>query len=290
MELPLLATIRSFRVGVARRWKRGGTTALAYVGALWLLAEISMAAFPQLGTYIEAHQTAYLLIMGALAAWGFLSQTFEPRAVDFVIPTTDTTLSVTFGDLFSRRDEDLLINANVFFDSQLGQVVDQGSVYGGFISTFFGGDAARLRQELDSALAGHQGTPTQRAIDPKMHYPVGTTVALPIGPSRAYVFAFAETDLTAAAKASSTVPDLWSALTQALRFATQTGNGRALAIPLVGNGRSGLNLKPQDILRLIVLCIIVSSRTNALPKRVTIVVPDACFDKLDLVEIKRDWR
>lgn len=287
----VLATfIRSLKVGLSRRWKRGLVSALAYVGGVWLITEVVMAALPQFVAYIESKQVEYLIAMAVVGGIGFFSSIYEPASVQITIPTTDTTLRVLFGDLFDQRDDDLLINANIYFDSQLGQVVSAQSVYGGFIERHYASDGPRLRRDLDAALAGRQGTTTARAILPNVSYAVGTTIELPLGASRAFIFAFATTDLTAAAKASSTIPDLWTSLSDALRYAAHNGNGRPLAVPLVGNGRSGLNLKPQDLLRLIVLCIIVASRNHALPKQLTIVVPEECFEKLDLLEIKRDWQ
>jgi hypothetical protein len=46
----------------------------------------------------------------------------------------------------------------------------------------------------------------------------------------------------------------------------------------------------NTLLRLIVLALVDFGRKVGLPKQVNIVVPEACFEMLDIREIKRDWR
>ena len=90
-------------------------------------------------------------------------------------------------------------------------------------------------------------------------------------------------------RARSTVPALWGALGEALAAVDRVGNGAALAMPLIGNGRASLNIPPQHLLRLIALRIVDSSKSHDLPRRVTINLSDDCFEHLDLIEIKRGW-
>lgn len=110
-----------------------------------------------------------------------------------------------------------------------------------------------------------------------------------LGSRRAYLVALTQTDLHTS-KASTSVPLLWAALTAAWRKIHDVGNGQPIALPLIGNGRASLNLEPQHLLRLLVLSLVDFARRTGLPEHVTIVVPDACFEALDIREIARDWR
>jgi hypothetical protein len=109
------------------------------------------------------------------------------------------------------------------------------------------------------------------------------------GPHKMFLVAMSRTDL-ANSKASSDVPTLWMALRGALESIHNFGNGAPLSLPLIGNGQSSINIAPQHLLRLIVLALVDHGRTVGLPKRVTIVVPEDCFEALDIQEICRDWR
>ena len=79
-------------------------------------------------------------------------------------------------------------------------------------------------------------------------------------------------------------------MTGAFRSIRDHSNGEPVAMPLLGNGLSGVNIEPQHLLRLIALRLVEFGRKEGLPKSITIVVLDECFEQLDIREIARDWR
>ena len=108
------------------------------------------------------------------------------------------------------------------------------------------------------------------------------------GAHKAFLVAMSRTDHITH-KAGSTVPMLWDAMKGALKAVNDHGNGEPFAMPLIGNGLSSVNVEPQHLLRLIILALVDFGRKVGLPKQVTIVVPEGCFEQLDIREIKRDW-
>lgn len=278
---------KSMTIGLARRWRTGLTQALGVVGAIWLATEIATRVSEEASNWLDANgntYTAVLLVAGTL--W-FLAYSYERRTIRFRVPTTDSHITVQFGDIF-EAEANWLIGVNEFFDSKLGQIVAQTSVHGQFIAKAFNGDEGRFRVAVDAALAGKRCTPTARANLPKDRYEIGTTAIVTNGPRRAFLVAMSHTDL-ATAKASSTVPLLWDAMKGALQAVHDYGNGEPLAMPLIGNGLSSVNIEPQHLLRLLVLALVDFGRKTGLPKNVTVVVPEACFEQLDIREIGRDW-
>jgi Thoeris protein ThsA, Macro domain len=157
------------------------------------------------------------------------------------------------------------------------------------IDSVFNGDTQRFRKAVDAALANFAGTHTPRTIEPKFKYEIGTTAVVENGPHKIFLVAMSHVHLQTA-KASSTVPMLWHALRGALTSVTNFGNGAPLSLPLIGNGRSSVNIEPQHLLRLIVLALVDFGRKNSLPKNVSVIVPEGCFEMLDIREIKRDWK
>lgn len=275
-------------LGLRRRWRNGFATALGTIGSLWLVTEILTAASSNAKTTFDGHHSLYLAAVALAALATFLRYTYEPSSVSFTIPTTATTVTIKFGDLFTETG-DLLVAVNEFFDHNLGQVVSTNSVHGAFIQSQFNSDESRFRLAIDTALSKFDGSETTRSIDPTKKYPIGTTATIPLGNRNAYLVALSETDL-ATAKSSASVPNLWIALTNAWQAAHDYGNGRPLAIPLVGNGRSSINLEPQHLLRLVILSLVDFARKKGLPTSVTVVVHDNCFEQLDIREIARDWK
>jgi hypothetical protein len=274
-------------LGIRRRWRTGIARALSVVGAIWLVTAIITKVSKVADNWIAENGNIYLAMVVLAAIVGFLVYTYESRSVSFLIPTTDSRIKVRFGDLLKEKT-DWLVGVGEFFDSEVGHVVSKDSLHGKIIEHVFNGDSARFRREVDTALRGIPANRAERTIKPDLQYPIGTTAIISNGPHRVFLVAMSRTDLTTA-KAFSTVSLLWDALRGALQSIHTFGNGAPLSLPLIGNGRSSVNIEPQHLLRLIVLALVEFGRNARLPKQINIIVPEACFDLLDIREIKRDW-
>jgi Domain of unknown function (DUF6430) len=280
--------IKSFGVGIRRRWKTGIAQAFSIAGAIWLVTEIVTKVSTSADDWIKTQSAYYSVFVAVACILWFIAYTYETRSVSFVLPTTDTRIDVRYGDLFAQRT-DWLIGVGEFFDSDVGHVVSKDSLHGKLINNVYNGDTTRFRSLVELALASFKSTATNRSIHPNLKYRIGTTAVLANGPQKVFLVAMAHVDLETA-KASSNVPVLWEALRGAFMSVHNFGNGAPLSLPLIGNGQSSVNIAPQHLLRLIVLALVDFGRKVGLPKQVNIVVPEACFEMLDIREIKRDWR
>ena len=285
--------LKSLTVGLKRRWWDGIRFGFGAVGAAWTLTEVLTKAIKPLDTYVELHGGAFLNLMALLFAREFVRHVFEPRHVTFKSPASDTTITLKYGDLFAE-DANLLIGVNEYFDGELGPPVSKASLHGKFIIRNFGGSAAAFRAAVDPALAATGRLPeaTARVLEPRNAYTIGTTVKIPNAAHSAFLMAMARTELGPNSKASSDPATLWIALKGGLQAVHDQGNGDALAMPLFGNGQSGIKLEPQHLLRLLILSLVDFATNSAarLPKQVTVVLHESCFDALDLREIAKDWK
>lgn len=283
---------KSLKVGWERRKFTAARNGLAAVGGVWALTEMTTAALTVAKTYLEFHGVAFLVIMVVLFLAVFLWSVREPMHVTFKLPNTDTKITLRYADLFAEK-ANLLIGVNEFFDGELGDPVEPGTLHGQFIALTFKSNAAAFRAAVDPALAatGVQPTPTARPVEPSAAYPIGTTAKVPNGQHSAFLMAMARTDHTTY-KAASDVPTLWDALKGGLKAVHDHGGGKPLAMALFGNGQSGIKLVPQHLLRLLVLALVdfATNSTARLPKQVTVTLHDSCFEELDLREIARDWK
>lgn len=283
----IIRFFESIWVGLKRRTIAGLVRAFSVAGVVWLATEILMKAKPDIDKWVTDNGTTYLAAVSAACFLRFSIHIYETRSVSFRVPTTDSRITIQYGDLLTANT-DWLIGVGEFFDSELGHVVSNQSLHGKLIEQVWNGDTGRFRKDVDAALSGKPFDATARSFDPKRKYAIGTTATLPRGPHKVFLMAMAHTDL-ASSKASSTVPMLWNALRGALDTVHNYGNGGTLSLPLVGNGRSSVNIEPQHLLRLLVLALIDFGRKTGLPKQVNIILPEDCFNKLDIREIKRDW-
>lgn len=278
---------QSFEIGFRRRWARGLTAALSVLGTVWLLTEVVTRVSKDTSTWLDSNGAFYLTIAGIVSVAGFLVAVYERREVSFTIPTTGTTLSLKFGNIFDEAT-DWIVAVNEYFDSTLGDIVASTSLHGQVISRVYGGNEQSFRADVDKALDGYQGVTEARAKGHPIRYPLGTVAVIKNGPHKIYLMALTRTDAVTH-RANSTVPILWDALGAALAAVDRAGNGAPLAMPLIGNGRASLNIAPQHLLRLIALKIVDASRSHDLPRKMTVNLSDDCFEHLDIVEIKRGW-
>lgn len=274
-------------LGIKRRALLGTTATLSFLGGLWLLTEIGTFISINVRNFLELHSGSYLATAIAGSILAFLVRVYEPRKVSFEIPTTQIRVTLKFSDLFDEPC-DIAVAVNEFVDSEIGQRIASNSVHGQLITRWFNSEA-HFRASVDSLLPKQLGVTTSRSRAPKRRYPLGTTVRVQGGGKQAYLFVLTHTDLVTD-KASVSLSEAIESIRQLLVYIHQNGNGRAVAMPLIGNGLSGLNLKPQHILRLLVLLIVTVGRTSGLPNDIRICLHDDCFEHLDLREIARDWR
>lgn len=279
--------IKSLVTGIQRRWKVGLTQAFSILGGIWLVTEIATKLSKSADGWLLQHGDLYTAGMCVAGAIWFIVYSYEVRFVSFLVPTTDFRITLRFGNLLSEPT-DWLIGVNEFFDNEVGAIVSQNSLHGQFIAKVFSGDGAKFRTAVDTALIGAKSFQTERSIQPNVSYPIGTTAVIQNGERKTFLVAMTHTD-PVTAKASSTVALLWEALNGALQSIHDYGNGAPLSMPLIGNGRASINIEPQHLLRLIVLALVDFGRKVGLPKQLTIVLPEACFNMLDIREIKRDW-
>lgn len=278
---------KSIWVGTKRRYLQGFAAAFAFVGILWTFTEIAQFASSAAKAFLNAHTGTYsaVAIAGFVAA--FILRVYEPRRVSFTVPSTDTRVTLKFGDLF-KEDADVVVAVNEYVDSEIGPRVAPKSIHGQLIQQWFSSEA-EFRQRVDAELAGVAAIRTGRAPGPDAAYPIGTTVRVGAGPRQAYIFVLTHSEPTTD-KAYVSLSEAIEALRQLLLNVHQRSSGRPIAMPLIGNGLSGLNLPSQHLLRLLVMLIVTVAREKALPKDVRVCLAEGCFDQLDLREIARDWR
>lgn len=278
---------KSIWVGTKRRYRQGASAAFAFVGILWTVTEMAGWISPVLKTFLEGHRTVYLAVAVIGSTITFLLRVFEPRRVVFCIPNLNTKVTLKFGDLF-EEDADIVVAVTEHVDSQIGQRVAPNSVHGQLIQRWFTSEAA-FRQAADTALVGKPFNLSNRSPGPNACYPLGTTVRVGTGERQAYLLVFAHSD-PVTDKAFVDLSEAIAATRQLLLYVHSYSGGRPVALPLLGNGQSGLNLKPQHLLRLLVLLIVAVAREKGLPKDVRVCLHDDCFEELDLREVARDWR
>ena len=193
-----------------------------------------------------------VFLMGLIAVSFVFSlwMIWKPSSVEIAIKHTNTTIKISFGDLFSCSGIKL-ISVNNFFDSEIGRPVSNKSLHGIFINRAFGGHPQSLDVQINQNLDAIDFKEITEKVEGKNKcYPIGTTAVIDVSGDKYILFALTNSD-PATCKASSDVTMMWVALHGAWQRARIEAGGHDVNIPLVGSGLAGLGLPTRDLLNLI---------------------------------------
>lgn len=213
---------------------------------------------------------------------------WKPSTVDIAIKHTNTTIKISFGDIFSCPGLKL-ISVNNFFDSSIGRPVSDRSLHGIFINRAFGGHPQSLDSQLDQQLATVAFEEVSEKIEGKNKaYAIGTTAAIDVSGDKYILFALTKSD-PATCKANSDVTLMWVALHGAWQRARIEAGGHDVNIPLVGSGLAGLGLPTRDLLNLIILSAITETKASEITRTIRIVIHRERYDEVDLRDLRKHW-
>ncbi|MEZ7002361.1 macro domain-containing protein [Streptomyces sp. AD55] len=193
------------------------------------------------------------------------------------------------GDLFDQPAH-LVVGFSDTFDTDVrdGLVISDASVQGQMLARRYGGDAARLDEELAAALRA-VGPVARESREEKPHgklarYPVGTVAVLGTRPR--LVFAVAYSRIGNDLVARSSTEELWLSLNRVWDAVYRHGQLDRVALPLIGSGLSRLHgLDEESLLRLILLSFITRSRERMICRELRVVLRPAELARIDLAEV-----
>ncbi|MET7377552.1 macro domain-containing protein [Streptomyces sp. NPDC005526] len=227
------------------------------------------------------------VLMAALTvAFGYAVWAAWPRlsfSRDFALPAT--RISVVVGDLFAQ-DGHLVIGMSDTFDTELPVLIDHGSVQAQFLVKEFAGDTARLDAELTAALASHPvvGTETREAkpLGKLDRYPLGTVAVLGTEQRRYYGVAYSR--MRNDYVCDSSVSHLWNALMELWPVVRNTAHLGTVSITAVGLGLARLSgrISQADVVRLIIISYLTSSRDSVVAGHLRIVLAPGAAEQIDL--------
>ena len=111
---------------------------------------------------------------------------------------------------------------------------------------------------------------------------------MPVNETRHYLVALAHTNEDTL-KATATANDLWTALCGLWDEVRVSSHGRAVAVPLMGQGQSGVGLDPRALLQLSLVSIVYQAKESKICERVHIVLHHDLYGEIDLRDLIATW-
>lgn len=204
------------------------------------------------------------------------------------VPTTNSSIEIMFGDIFDGTDL-IVIPVNEYFDGELGDLVSKDSLHGKFIKNVLGGQYSSFCNLTDDALESIRSVPVQRKRGRNKQYPIGTVASVDVGDRRYLLSALSRTNIETST-ASATVPDLWACLEGTWKAIQNYSNGGVARVPLIGSGLSKVGLPPSNLIEIILISFVDSTKSlRRITDKVVLVLDPILKGEVDLISVKRRW-
>ena len=253
------------------------------LGIVLSLYQLTVIFFPSISKCLIGWK-AFLVFIFISIVYGFLKAR-KVSKVNFIIPHTNTTVEVLFGDLF-KQDGLRVIPVNNFFDSEIGIPVSPKTLHGIMIENHLNG--RNFDAIVGEQLASVKSQTVKKTRGKQKRYPIGTTATIKTDGDY-LLFALSKTDPTTC-KAHCDVATMWFALEQLLNRGRIESNGYPVNLPLVGSGQSGVGLRARDLLNLLLLSIVTATKSRRIAGKIRIILKYDLFQELDLKSIKQHWK
>ena len=255
----------------------------AAYAVLWTAAESFGAFFEDSKPEGACWYAAIVLVSVAAGLW----RCWPRGQVELHIPASDSSIEITFGDIFEGEGV-VVIPVNEYFDGSLGDHVSENTLHGLFIKNVLGGQSGAFYDLTSKALKSVVSEEVRIKNGRGAKYPIGTVASVDINEKRFLLAALSRTD-PETLKASATVHELWDCLKGIWRGVRISANGNCVKIPLLGSGLSGVGLPPNNLIEIIVTSFLYYTKKQKIADKVTLVLHPKLKGKIDLVAIKRSW-
>lgn len=273
------ATIKDLRTRrfVTRFVKESLVAFGAFAAAAGLVAALFPDALKDRGTFWVIFVVAVSVGFGLVRSW--------PRPIERTYAKPNTAIRLVRGNLFDEPGH-IVVGACDTFDTQVPNVISPHSVQGQALEHFYGGDLARLDQDINEALAGKAPVGRVQKVGKTERYPIGTVAAVPNGPRRVLFLAY--TEMNDRNEARGTSDGIWRSMLSLWEGVSLYCNGEPVAIPVLGGGQARISqiLPAQDSIRFIAFSFMLASRRERVCDELRIVVRPSDYEKLNRLELQ----
>ena len=258
------------------------------LGISWLISEILLTCNPQLKANI-----LYILSFGILLSIicflfeGLYLKGYLKRFITIAI--NNANLHICFGDLF-KFDGLTVISMNEYFDTEVDdKYVAKRSLHGILITNCFANQKDALYGEIIKDLKNAPCEVVERTSPARnKKFALGTTAYVSNGTSNFLVTALTHTNLSNN-KAHININEYQGVISQMLDKAFISCSGRPLNLSLIGDGQASLNISPNILLSLLLVCIFEKSKYIKVAEDIRIVLHPKYIGKINLATVKEIW-
>jgi len=228
------------------------------------------------------------VVISLVVGFGWFIRRHVPKTkVSSILPSTNTRLSVSYGDFFSENGHKV-IAVSEFFDGEIGEIVSPNSLHGQFIAKYCQSQSSEFYALVDSSLASVRSQRVERPKGRNEKFPIGTTAVGRVGSDRYFFVAMTNAN-PITHKVAADVPQLWQALNGLWSVVRDYANEYPVVVPLIGGGASGVGLPNSVLLNLILTSVVNETKKRRIAGEIKVVLYPGTANQIDLRAVEMAW-
>lgn len=250
-------------------WKRASRKLIKsfykYLGVTWTLAKVASSVWDGASSWPSSW--VMVVIPLPLAIW----ESLPASSIKNRLKDKDIWIIIKIGDIFKKIDGSLVVSTNSTFDTSFsGNLISRDSLQGQFTLKYYD-DEAHLDSDLQKALKGEASKPiNDNRKSKKERYPVGTIAK--INPKDQTVYMIAIADINEHGKAAGSEEGIIESLGKLWHYIGERGETEAVTIPVLGTGRTQINIKREQMIIEIIKSFIAACSEKRFCDKLTIVI------------------
>lgn len=213
-----------------------------------------------------------------------LSKCFKKK-YKYTIKNKDIDITLVVGNIFKEKGAKI-IPTNTTFDTKTeGEFISEKSIQGQFQKKYYKNNLEDFNNLIASKL---KGIPIEKVLIRKKsknkQYAIGTTIKVEQEGERFYFLAIA--DVNEYGKPNSNFENLKLSFAKAWEFISEQGHMEPIVMPVLGTGRTGVNVSRQDVIKEIIFSFVATTRENKISDELKICIHPKDIKNIDFIELQ----
>lgn len=251
----------------------------ALIGGFYTTFEVLILLFPNQTTIFETIFKISMIFSAIFA----LFHNHPKRKFIYQIRNNDIKITIVIGNLFKQKGAKI-IPTNTTFDTKMeAEFISSKSVQGQFQKIYYSNNITTLDKLMDKELENNNYILLDRNESKRKQYQIGTVMKLNMSTERFYFLATADVNING--KPNSNFENIQISLEALWNYILEKGHMEPIVIPVIGTGKTGINVTRQKIIKEIIFSFMVHTNEKKISDELVICIHPNDIENIDIDEL-----
>lgn len=252
----------------------------AIIGGCYSAYEILVTLFPSQNDIFEDFLKISLIISFLIGIFVNIPK----KRFRYQLKNKDVGITLCIGNLFKEKGA-MIIPTNTTFDTKMEEeFISPKSIQGQYQCKYYPNNLRTLDNLIEIELTEEKYEKLKRKGSKSKKYPIGTAIKLNNNGKRFYFLAIA--DVNSNGKPNANFENIQVSLEKLWECILRRGNMEPIVMPIIGTGRTGLNVSRQKIIKEIIFSFIAHTNEKKISDELIICIHPQDISNIDLEELK----